>query len=364
METASMSIDRALTSVQDESMSTESDLLVQATRLVDGGDYRSAIALLEQGGSHEDSQLAQRLVDLRIQAYDQLDWPEPHSNWPPAHDGRFDAVSGFPEIDFADLEVGALKAGILGRGGLIVRGLMDAERIGEMRDSIDRVLKARMDFANEVPGAENNPWYKRSPSVQGGPAQFRGGERYTTIGSVWSVDSPPVTFQLIKYYREIGLPALLNDYFGESAVLSVRKWVVRCAAPNNGASSGWHQDGYFLGDASEIRTANLWIALTDCGGDADAPGLEIIAGGERKIYETGTRGSPFNWTVGQELVDEIAQTNPVLCPRFNAGDALFFDHFNLHRTGFGLNHTRNRYAIESWFFAGSTAPRKQQPVVF
>ena len=49
--------------------------------------------------------------------------------------------------------------------------------------------------------------------------------------------------------------------------------------------------------------------------------------------------------------------------RFNAGDAMFFDHFNLHRTGFGQNHTQNRYALESWFFAGSTAPRKQQPVV-
>ena len=57
-------------------------------------------------------------------------------------------------------------------------------------------------------------------------------------------------------------------------------------------------------------------------------------------------------------------TSPVLCPRFNAGDALFFDHYNLHRTGFGLNHTKNRYAVETWFFAGSTAPHKQQPVVF
>lgn len=173
-----------------------------------------------------------------------------------------------------------------------------------------------------------------------------------------------MTFELLEYFREIGLPGLLTSYFEEDPVLSVRKWVVRCAAPNNGASSGWHQDGYFLGDATAIRTANLWIALTDCGGDASAPGLEIISGTGREIFETGTRGSPFDWTVGQELIDEIAQTNPVRCPRFNAGDALFFDHFNLHRTGFGLNHTNNRYAIESWFFAGSTAPVKQQPVVF
>jgi hypothetical protein len=345
-------------------MTASQDLLQQAEQLVGAGDYRSAINLLETSGHYDDRALAERLVDLRIQAYDHLDWPDPHDHWPPAHDGRFDSVAGFPEIEAAELDVENLKAGILGRGGLIVRGLMSEDRIAPMRENIDRVLQARMDFANDAPGKDDNPWYYRSPSVAGGPTQFRGGERYTNIGSVWSVDSPPTAFQLIEFYREIGLPALLHDYFGEDAVLSVRKWVVRCAAPNNGASSGWHQDGYFLGDASAIRTANLWIALTDCGGDADAPGLEIIAGGERKIYETGTRGAPFNWTVGQGIVDDIAQTNPVQCPRFNAGDALFFDHFNLHRTGFGLDHTRNRYAVETWFFAGSTAPRKQQPVLF
>jgi hypothetical protein len=359
-----MVFDSSLSSVQDGRMNTNHVLLDEAERLVDQGDYRSAIALLETGGRYDDDALAQRLIELRIQAYPKIEWPEPHNNWPPTHDNRFASVQGFPEIEFGELDAGALKAGILGKGGLIVRGLMGSERIEEMRENIDRVLQARMECGGEEAGVDSNPWYRRSSSVKGGPAQFRGGQRYTNVGSVWSVDSPPTTFQLIEYYREIGLPQLLTEYFEESPVLSVRKWVVRCAAPNNGASSGWHQDGYFLGDATAIRTANLWIALTDCGGDADAPGLEIIAGGERKIHETGTRGSPFDWTVGPELVEEIAQTNPVQCPRFNAGDALFFDHYNLHRTGFGVDHTKNRYAIESWFFAGSTAPLKQQPVVF
>jgi len=359
-----MAVDSDVHGVKDSAMSASYQLLEQANRLVDEGNYRSAITLLERAGTHDNRELAQRLIDLRIESYPKLTWPEPHSNWPPKHDNRFESVDGFPEVTAADLEIGALKAGILGKGGLIVRGLMESPLIETMRDNIDRVLQARIDLATEnKPDAADNPWYRRSPCVHGGPVQFRGGVRYSNIGSVWSADSPPLTFQLMDYYQKIGLPALLNSYFSEDAVLSVRKWVVRCAAPNNGASSGWHQDGYFLGDAAAIRTANVWIALTDCGGDADAPGLEIIGGSERKIHETGTRGSPFDWTVGEELVAELAQTNPVQCPRFNAGDALFFDHFNLHRTGFGLNHTQNRYAIESWFFAGSTAPRKQQPVV-
>ena len=95
--------------------------------------------------------------------------------------------------------------------------------------------------------------------MQGGPAQFRGGERYTNVGSVWSVDSPPVTFQLIEYYREIGLPALLTRYFGEDPVLSVRKWVVRCAVPNNALLQAGTRTATFLGmpHLSERQTCGL-----------------------------------------------------------------------------------------------------------
>lgn len=344
-------------------MDSNSKLFEQADQLVQKGNYRQAIALLESAGSYDNHELAKHLIDLRVQAFSQVNWPDPNPDWPPPHDNRFDSVHGFPEVDASELDVGALRAGIMGKGGLIVRGLMNSDRIQDMRENIDKSLRAKAESTSKKPANKSSPWYRRSNKKQGGPVQFSGGERSAYTGSMWSVDSPTVSFQLIDYFRQIGLPALLTSYFDEDPVLSVRKWVLRCIAPNNGASSGWHQDGYFLGDASTIRTVNLWIALTDCGGDEDAPGLEIIGGGDRKIYETGTRGSPFDWTVGQQLVDEIAQTNPVLCPTFKAGDGLFFDHYNLHRTGFGLNHTNNRYAIESWFFAGSTAPLKQQPVV-
>ena len=359
-----MAFDSAVDSGQDEMMNTEAELLAQAEELVRQNQYQTAIELLESAGDSAQTDLARRIIDLRIDAYSHLEWPAPHEHWPPAHDNRFEDVEGFPEVQFEDLTVEDLKAGILGKGGLIVRGIMQPERVAAMRQNIDRTLEARRACSEEEPGAEANPWYHRSSSVNGGPAQFRGGERYTNIGSAWTVDSPPSAFEAIDYFREIKLRELLTAYFDEAPVLSVRKWVVRCAAPNNGASSGWHQDGQFLGDANAIRTANLWVALTDCGGDADAPGIEIIGGTERKILEVGTHGAPFNWTVGPELVDEIAKTNPVQCPRFNAGDAIFFFFFNLHRTGFGIDHTQNRHALESWFFAGSTAPIKQQPVIF
>jgi len=341
-------------------------LLDQVESLVNRNDYRSAIALLVEANRRaEDPVLEQRLIDLRIQGFPQTPRPAPPTHWQPDFSDRFEEVEGLPAIDAGELDTDALLAGILGKGGLIVRGLMDAPTVETMRHNIDRALLGRKDFAEGVPGADANPWYSRSGSVAGGPVQFgtMGSNQYTGAGSVWAVDSPPTAFQLIEFYHRIGLPALLDSYFGEAAVLSVRKWVLRCVEPNNGAVSGWHQDGQFLGDES-IRTVNLWIALTDCGGDADAPGIEIVGGNDRTIYETGTRGAVFDWTVGQELVDELGQTRPVCCPRFNAGDAIFFDHYNLHRTGFGTDHSSNRYAVESWFFASSTAPAKQQPLLF
>ena len=59
----------------------------------------------------------------------------------------------------------------------------------------------------------------------------------------------------------------------------------------------------------------------------------------------------------------ISAERPLLYPRFAPGDALFFDHYNLHRTGTGPADSGFRYAVESWFFAASTAPAKQQPLV-
>lgn len=361
-----MTGDRALDIESPGGTQAVQGILGQVDELVGSGDYRAAIALLEASNTIQPhALLEQRLIDLRIEAYNHLDWPQPPASWSPEYDSRFQSVRGLPEISAQQLDADALLAGILGNGGLIVRGLMGQGLMKVMRENIDCTFEARRAAAAEEPGAANNPWYVRSPAAKGGPVQFgtMGANQYTNTGSVWSIYSPRTAFQLIEYYRDIGLPEILNQYFGEAAVLSVKKWVLRCVPPNNGAASGWHQDGQFLGNAT-IRTVNLWVALTDCGGDADAPGMEIVAGNERKIYQTGSHGADFEWTVGQGLVDEIGQRHPVQCPRFNAGDAIFFDHYNLHRTAFGLNHTKNRYAVESWFFAGSTAPAKQQPLVF
>jgi hypothetical protein len=340
------------------------EALRAADRAVQNKDYRGAIELLMSANRHQrNKHLEQRIIDLRIAAFGAMDWPAPTGHWPPPASGQFKGYAGLPVISPDELNVATLRSGILEAGGLIVRGLMSADLVRTMRDNIDHALTARRDYATGKVSETTDEWFCRSNKVAGGPVQFgaQSGEKYTESGSVWSADSPRTAFELLEFYRHIGLPELLEEYFDEAAVLSVKKWVLRRVKPNNGNKAGWHQDGRFLGDG--IRTVNMWVALNECGENTNSPGMDIVAGPDKTIYETGTQGAVFDWTVGQGLVDEIGKTAPVLNPHFQAGDALFFDHYNLHRTGFGMDHTEDRYALESWFFAASRAPLKQMPVV-
>ena len=48
---------------------------------------------------------------------------------------------------------------------------------------------------------------------------------------------------------------------------------------------------------------------------------------------------------------------------FKAGDAVFFDEMNMHRTGSDPGMTNDRYALEAWFFAPSCYPMDQIPLL-
>jgi hypothetical protein len=53
----------------------------------------------------------------------------------------------------------------------------------------------------------------------------------------------------------------------------------------------------------------------------------------------------------------------VFRPVFEPGDALIFDEVFLHRTAIDASMTKERYAIETWFFAPSLYPEKYVPLV-
>ena len=118
----------------------------------------------------------------------------------------------------------------------------------------------------------------------------------------------------------------MRNYFGESPGILARKATLRRVAPPK--MSGWHQDGAFLG--AGIRSLNVWIALTDCG--VDAPGLEVVGRRVETLLPTGT-GVHAAW--GITAADAAAfGGDDIERPLFEAGDAMFFDHFLVHRTSF------------------------------
>jgi hypothetical protein len=148
---------------------------------------------------------------------------------------------------------------------------------------------------------------------------------------------------------------VFDAFFGEQSVVATRKWVFRLVEPikdyGGGIGGGWHQDGQFMGEG--IRALNMWIPLTDCGEGTPAPGITLIPKRIGEIVEYGTRGAKLDWVVGGELVAELAKGVHIISPNFSAGDALFFDHYSLHRSGHEIGQSKNRYALESWFYAKS-----------
>jgi hypothetical protein len=63
------------------------------------------------------------------------------------------------------------------------------------------------------------------------------------------------------------------------------------------------------------------------------------------------------------VVNEAAKDTPPVHLQFKAGDAILFDEMNLHRTSSSPNFTKDRYAIEAWFFAPSCYPLDQLPLM-
>ncbi len=111
-----------------------------------------------------------------------------------------------------------------------------------------------------------------------------------------------------------------------------------------------------------IDSLNLWVALTDCGAGTNSPGMDLVPKRLTDIVPAGGNGAAFNWSISNKTVVEDFADVEIAQPYFGAGDAVFFDHFNLHATSSGAEFTMPRYAIETWFFSKSRSAQNQIPV--
>ena len=94
-----------------------------------------------------------------------------------------------------------------------------------------------------------------------------------------------------------------------------RRTSARCAACPTDTNTNWHQDGAFLG--RDVRSLNLWLALSPCG--VDAPGLDIVPQRFDEILPTGTEGALFDWSVSPQVVEDAAGgPDAIMQPRVRA----------------------------------------------
>ncbi len=161
---------------------------------------------------------------------------------------------------------------------------------------------------------------------------------------------------MLELFESAGITELVAGYLGEPPLISVEKTTLRKAEPTVGGA--WHQDGAFMG---EVRSLNLWLALSRCGDVA--PGLDIVPRRlEEFVTDRDRRGGARLPGVADARPRRPPATSPILRPIFEPGDALFFDELFLHQTASDPSMPNPRFAIENWFFGGSAFPGEFAPV--
>ena len=318
--------------------------------------------LTEENRRRPDPKRESRILRARHRAFAEIDRSAPDSAPEMLSEalvapGAWELEAGLPSVPAGNLSAELIRAAFLEYGSLLVRGLVPAERARELIAGIDQAFEARDAFLGGAAAADTRPWFepfKPDPEYLKGEIDWN--RTSAGGGSVWAADSPRMMFELLETFAEAGTDRVIADYLGERPVLSMKKSVLRRVTRDSGTS--WHQDGAFLGEG--LRTLNVWLALNRCGDVA--PGMDVVPKRLDEIVPTGTEGAMFDWAVADQLVDELAEGEPSR-PIFEPGDALLFDHLCMHRTASEPTMTEQRYATETWCFAGSTYPAQQVPLV-
>jgi hypothetical protein len=221
-----------------------------------------------------------------------------------------------------------------------------------MAKRIDRAFAQRE--RHEAGRSVDEGYYEEfQPHSRYGPVVGRGWIEQG--GGLLAADAPMLNFEMMEMFRVARLRELVSGYLGEPALISVHKTTLRKADPS--VPGAWHQDGFFMG---EVRSLNLWLSLSRCGDEA--PGLDLLPTRLDHYLATNTEEAALDYTISQRKVDEAATGTQVIRPIFEPGDALFFDELFLHQTGSDPSMRKPRYAIENWFFGGSSFPAEYAPV--
>ncbi len=317
---------------------------IAAAELVEAVDLLAAL-----DAERPSAETKVRLRDLRYQAGESLRTTEGRADWPPQYEDPFGADCGpIPEITRDQLDVATIGGAVANRGLLLVRNLFDDQQAADALHALQQAHEAR---ERDTGGDE---WYHRFDVESPDDLPFR--ERVERNGGTWLADCPATTEHVLSALHDVGVVDAFAAHFGERPVFSLQKSTLRCVAPEQRITA-WHQDGSFLDDT--VRTMNVWVALSHCGGDLPASGLEIVP--KRMTEFMPLKPELAKAAVPFEVVEELAKETPIVRPEFAPGDALIFDERLLHRTYLGPGLTEPRYALECWFFAPSHTTGRYTP---
>jgi hypothetical protein len=268
----------------------------------------------------------------------------------------FDALEDgapVPEVSRAELSPELLRAAILRRGYLLVRGVIDTDEAGHLRDEIDHAFAAREEAGDHDRSAYFDEFVP-DPRYKLGKIRA-----VVSQDAMWLADSPRLVAEAFERFERAGLLRLVTGYLGEHPAFSLNKSTLRRVKHKELKLpvSFWHQDGAFL---EKVRALNVWLSLSHCGDVA--PGLDVVPTRIDHVLPTGGKGAFFDWSVSQAAAEGAAGEIGISRPIFEPGDALLFDELSLHATASSPEMPDTRYAVECWFFGPSAFPADYPPL--
>jgi hypothetical protein len=321
---------------------TDADLAVET--MPAASELAKEIALLsEKNRSSSDERIERELLRLRYELFKTLAARAVDSPVRPARAAPvpLDPVVGLPVARaLPDAEI--VQSTIHEHGSLMVRGLVDSDGVARLRHVVETSVAARDRTVDGDASPELSPWYSEF-----GPLKELGARAFTKTCGVLAVDSPRGVFQLLDIFRQVGIDKLAADFLGGPPILSAEKSVFRRVVPSLFAS--WHQDGAFLGE--NIRTLDVWIALSHCG--KTAPSLEILPRRVSRVLQT---GAFFDWDLDAKEIEKEFPGHTTVLAQFEPGDAVLFDQLCVHRSGHAAGMTEPRLAVECWLFSAASVP--------
>ena len=241
-----------------------------------------------------------------------------------------------------------MRAAILSRGCLLVRGLVDrGEAIG-LAQEIEAAYTVRAENGSGGNGALYEEFHPQ-PQFEFAPREW-----IEMGGGLLAVDSPPTLFTILDALDRVGFLEVVRGYLGERrAAVGGEE---HAAQGDPGRARELAPGRVVLG---EVRVLNLWLSLSRCGDEA--PGLDIVPR-RLDLLPAGDVDTNFPIQVSESRVDEVAGGDGVLRPIFEPGDALLFDEVFLHKTASDPQMPKPRYALESWFFGRSAFSPEYAPI--